>query len=46
MIKVAKDMLSLYFKNPEYFYNGENLKITEANQLLDLKILNKLFMIR
>lgn len=25
MIKVVKDMLSLYLKNPDYFYTGENI---------------------
>lgn len=29
MIKVAKDMLSLYMKNPDYFYNGEDLCLTK-----------------
>ena len=29
MIKVVKDMLTIYKKNPEAFYNGENIKITK-----------------
>lgn len=28
MIKVVKDMLTIFKRNPEAFYNGENIKIT------------------
>lgn len=28
MIKVVKDMLTIFKRNPEAFYNGENMKIT------------------
>jgi acyl-CoA oxidase len=28
MIKVVKDMLSLYMKNQDYFYNGEDICLT------------------
>lgn len=44
MIKVVKDLLSIYFKNPSYFYSGENIKITDKKQLYCLKTLNTLFL--
>jgi hypothetical protein len=29
MIKVVKDMLSLYIKKPEYFYSGEDICLSK-----------------
>lgn len=29
MIKVVKDMLTLYMKNPDYFYNGEDVCLSK-----------------
>jgi len=40
MIKVAKDMLSLYMKNPDYFYQGENICLSSKEDLLCLKKLS------
>lgn len=44
MIKVVKDLLSIFFKNPDYFYSGEFIKITDKKQLYCLQTLNKLFL--
>lgn len=44
MVKVVKDLLSIYMKKPDYFYNGENIKLTDVKQLLDLKTLMDVFL--
>lgn len=44
MIKVVKDLLSIYMKRQDYFYTGDFIKITEEKQLFCLQTLNKLFL--
>lgn len=46
MIKVAKDLLSLYVKKPEYFYNGECVCLNKKDDLFCLKKLSQLFELR
>lgn len=46
MIKVVKDMLSIYMKNPEAFYNGEFKKFIKLEELKDLKSMVTLFEMR
>lgn len=29
MVKVVKDLLSIYMKKPDYFYSGEFIKLTD-----------------
>jgi hypothetical protein len=43
MIKVVKDMLSLYVKKPEIFYNGEDVILSKKEDLFCLKKLSQLF---
>jgi len=43
MIKVVKDMLTIYMKNPEFFYNGEFIKIGDKNELFCLKTMSTFF---
>jgi acyl-CoA oxidase len=43
MIKVVKDMLSLYMKKPDYFYSGEPVCLKEKSDLTCLKKLSQLF---
>lgn len=43
MVKVAKDLLSIYMKRPDYFFTGENIKLTDEKQLNCLKTLQTLF---
>ena len=45
MVKVVKDLLSIYVKRPDYFYTGESIKVTDQKQLLDFKTLMNLFLI-
>ena len=45
MVKVAKDLLTIYMKKPEYFYNGDIIKLTDKNQLFCLKTLSTIFLI-
>ena len=40
MIKVVKDLLSIYMKNPDFVYNGEFIKISDKNDLYNLKNLS------
>ena len=40
MIKVVKDLLSIYMKNPDFVYNGEFIKISDKNDLYNLKTLS------
>jgi len=44
MIKVVKDLLSIFFKNPDYFYSGDFIKITDQKQLYCFKTLNTFFL--
>jgi acyl-CoA oxidase len=44
MIKVAKDLLGIAMKKPDYFYTGDNIKLTEDKQLHCLKTLNTVFL--
>jgi hypothetical protein len=44
MVKVVKDLLSIYMKKPDYFYNGNYIKITNKNQLHCLKTLSTVFL--
>lgn len=44
MVKVVKDLLSIYMKKPDYFYDGEYLKITNKDQLHCLKTLSTVFL--
>lgn len=46
MIKVVKDMLSLYVKKPEIFYNGEDVILSKKEDLFCLKKLSQLFQFR
>ena len=46
MIKVVKDMLSLFMKTPEYFYNGEDVCLISKGDLFCLKKLSQLFELR
>lgn len=43
MVKVVKDLLSIYMKRPDYFFVGENIKLTEEKQLNCLKTLQTFF---
>lgn len=43
MIKVVKDMLSIYMKNPEFVYGGEFIKIADKNELFCLKTVSVIF---
>lgn len=43
MIKVVKDLLGIYFKRPEYFYQGENIKLKDKRQLFCEKTLLTIF---
>ena len=40
MIKVVKDLLSIYMKNPDFVYNGEFIKLTDKKELYNLKTLS------
>lgn len=42
MIKVVKDLLSIYMKNPDFVYNGDFIKISNKKDLYDLKTLSVL----
>lgn len=44
MIKVVKDLLSIYMKKPDYFYTGSNIKLTESKQLHCLKSIQTLLL--
>lgn len=44
MIKVVKDLLSIFMKRQDYFYCGEFIKVTEEKQLFCLQTLHKLFL--
>jgi acyl-CoA oxidase len=43
MIKVVKDMLTIYMKNPDFVYNGEFIKIGDKNELFCLKTMSVIF---
>lgn len=43
MIKVVKDLLSIYMKRPDYFYSGDSIKLTDKSQLSCLKTMTDLF---
>lgn len=43
MVKVVKDLLSIYMKRPDYFYTGDRLKLTDKSQLFCLKTLISVF---
>lgn len=45
MVKVVKDLLSIYMKRPDYFYSGEVTKLTDQKQLLDFKTLMNVFLV-
>ncbi len=46
MIKVAKDLLSMFMKDPNYFYQEDFKIITNKSNLLDINILsNTLYML-
>ena len=36
MIKVVKDLLSIYMKNPDFVYNGDFVKLINKEELYDL----------
>jgi hypothetical protein len=44
MVKVVKDLLSIYMKKPDYFYDGDYIKITNKDQLHCLKTLSTIFL--
>lgn len=44
MVKVAKDLLSIYLKRPDYFFTGKDIKLTQDTQLHCLKTLHTLFL--
>jgi len=44
MVKVVKDLLSIYMKKPDYFYDGDYIKITNKDQLHCLKTLSTVFL--
>lgn len=44
MVKVAKDLLSIHMKNPNYFYSGEFIKLTDQKQLHCFKTLTTVFL--
>ncbi len=46
MVKVVKDMLGIYMKNPEAYYNGEFKKFTKLEELKNLSTLVTLFEMR
>jgi hypothetical protein len=46
MIKVVKDLLSIYMKNQDFFYNGEHLCLKNKSDLLCAKNLSKIFQYR
>lgn len=45
MIKVVKDLLAIYMKKPDYFYNGDIIKLTDKKQLYCLKTLSTVFLV-
>lgn len=46
MIKVAKDMLNIFRKNPNAYYNGELIKITDLSSLKSLTTLTTILDMR
>ena len=46
MVKVVKDLLSIYMKQPDYFYQGEPVKLTDIKQLHCLKTLSTIFLVK
>jgi len=45
MVKVVKDLLTIYAKRPDYFYNGDSIKLTDKSQVFCLKTLSTIFLI-
>lgn len=43
MVKVMKDLLSIYSKRPDYFYDGKPVKLTDAKQLHCFQTLTTVF---
>jgi len=43
MVKVVKDLLTIYGKNQDYFYSGEFIKINDKSRLYCLKTMKILF---
>lgn len=43
MIKVVKDMLAIFKKNPEAYYNGDFAKINSLDELRNISTLVTLF---
>lgn len=46
MIKVVKDMLTIFQKNPDAFYNGEFIKVGKVEELHNMDTLLTLFDMR
>ena len=46
MVKVVKDMLTIFRKNPDAYYNGDFIKIDKIDQLRNLNTLGTLFEMR
>ncbi len=46
MIKVAKDLLSIFMKNSDYFYDGEAVTIDSFDKLKQLSTMLQLFRLR
>lgn len=46
MIKVVKDMLTIFQKKPDAFYNGEFIKVNKLEDLSNMDILLTLFNMR
>ena len=46
MVKVVKDLLTIYMKKPDYFYQGEPVKLTDIKQLNCLKTLSTVFLVK
>jgi len=44
MVKVVKDLLSIYMKKPDYFYTGQDVKLTDPKQLTDFSTLMNVFL--
>ena len=41
--QVVKDLLSIFMKNPTYFYSEDSIKITDISQLNNLSTMNIFF---